>query len=310
VAPDPTDTLDPEIAEVLAGLPETPLDLDAARRLHLEGARAVSGPGEPMARVEDVQIPGHGGYVPARLYVPDAGASHGPLIVHLHGGGWVVGSIESYDPVCRALANAAGAAVLGVEYRLAPEDPFPAALDDAWAALRWTAEHAEEHGCDPRRLAVAGDSAGGNLAAAVARRARDHGGPPLRFQLLVYPVTDPARASASYATYGEGFGLTGEAMAWYWESYLGGSDPTNPDAAPAGADLAGLPPALVVLASHDPLHDEGAAYAERLREAGDAVRTLDVPGTVHGFWRMLAVSRVARETMGEVGRELRRALRP
>jgi acetyl esterase len=301
--------LDPEIAAALARLPETPLDVDGARRGHLEGTRLLCGPGEPVARAEDVQIPGHGGYVPGRLYVPDAGEAGLPLVVYLHGGGWVVGSVESYDAVCRALANAAGAAVLGVEYRLAPEDPFPEGLEDAWAALRWAAEHARERGADPHRLAVAGDSAGANLATVVARRARDHGRPPVRFQLLVYPVIDPSRSSRSYAELGQDYGLTAETMRWYWESYLDGAEPEQPDVNPARADLAGLPPTLVVLAELDPLCDEGADYAERLRAAGVPARTLVVPGAVHGFWRFLAVSHVARETMAEAGRELRRALR-
>jgi acetyl esterase len=301
--------LDPEIAEALEQMPETPLDLDGARAAHLESARMMSGPGEPVARVQDVQIPGPGGYVPGRLYVPDAGAPRLPLIVYLHGGGWVMGSVDSYDPVTRALANAAEAAVLSVEYRLAPEDPYPAGADDAWAALRWAADHAEERGCDPHRIVVGGDSAGGLLAAVAARRARDHGHPAVAQQLLIYPALDPARGSESYREAGEEFGLTDEAMAWYWESYLGSADPLDPDVSPVEADLAGLPPAVVVLAQYDPLHDEGAAYARRLEEAGVPVTVIDVPGTIHGFYRMLAISHVARETMGEIGRAVHQALR-
>jgi acetyl esterase len=307
VAPDPR--LDPEIAEALERMPETPLDIDGARAAHLEGAEMMSGPGEPVARAQDVEIPGPAGYVPGRLYVPDAGAARPPLVVYLHGGGWVVGSVDSYDPVARALANAAGAAVLSVEYRLAPEDPYPSAVDDAWAALRWAADHAEEQGCDAHRLVVAGDSAGGTLAAVLARRARDHGHPAVAVQLLIYPPLDPGRTSRSYRELGQEFGLTEEAMAWYWESYLGSADSTAPDVSPAEGDVAGLPPAIVVVAQYDPLHDEGLAYAERLREAGVPVEVFDVPGAIHGFWRMLAVSHVARETMGEVGRALHRALR-
>jgi acetyl esterase len=301
--------LDPEIAAALARLPDATSDVEEARRAHLEGAALVTGAGEPVARVDDVEIPTAAGYVRGRLYVPDAGAAALPVVVYLHGGGWVVGTVDSFDGVCRALANASGAATLSVEYRLAPEDRHPAAVEDAWAALRWAAERAGEHGGDGRRLAVAGDSAGANLATVVARRARDHGGPPVAFQLLVYPPIDPARATASYAELGEGYGLTDAGMRWFWETYLGDADAASPDVTPTRADLTGLPPALVIVAELDPLRDEAAGYAQALRGAGVPARTLVVPGTVHGFWRFLAVSHLARETMAEAGHELRRALR-
>jgi acetyl esterase len=301
--------IDPELAAVLERLPPRPLELDAARRNHMAATKIVSGAGEAVARVDDIAVPGPGGDVPARLYVPDAGEAGLPLVVYLHGGGWTMGSLDSYDPVCRALANRTRAAVLSVGYRLAPEDPYPAAVKDAWAALRWAEEHAVDLGADPARLAVAGDSAGGNLAAALAVRARDHGGPGLRAQLLVYPAIDPRMDSGSFVEYGEGFGLTAEDMAWSWGTYLDGADLDHPDAAPARADPAGLPPAVVVLAELDPLRDEGAAYAAELERAGGRARVIEVPAVVHGFWRFLAVSRLARETLDEAAGALAALLR-
>jgi acetyl esterase len=302
--------IDPELAAVLERLPARSLDIDTARRNHLETSRIVCGAGEPVARADALAIPGPGGDIPARLYVPDAGRAALPLVVYLHGGGWVMGSLESYDAPCRALANRLGGAVLSVGYRLAPEDPFPSAVKDAWAALRWAEEHALELGADPTCLAVAGDSAGGNLAAALAARARDHGGPALRAQLLVYPATDPGADTRSYAEYGEGFGLTADEMRWCWSVYLAGADADDPDAAPARANLAGLPPAVLVLAELDPLRDEGAAYARALERAGSEVHVIEVAGAVHGYWRFLAVSRLARETLDEAAAVLATFLGP
>jgi acetyl esterase len=301
--------IDSELAAVLERLPERPLELDAARRNHLEATKLVSGAGEAVARVDDIAVPGPGGDVPARLYVPDAGEAGLPLVVYLHGGGWIMGSLESYDPVCRALANRARAAVLSVGYRLAPEDPFPAAVKDAWAALRWAEEHAADLDADPARLAVAGDSAGGNLAAALAVRARDHGGPALRAQLLVYPATDPRMESSSFVEFAHGFGLTADEMEWSWGAYLDGADLDDPDAAPARANPLNLAPAVVVLAELDPLRDDGAAYAAALEQAGGRARVIEVPRAVHGFWRFLAVSRLARETLDEAAGALDTLLR-
>ncbi len=297
--------IDPEIAAALERMPEGPLEIEGMRRTHLEATRIVSGDGPPVARAEDLAIPGPAGEIPGCLYVPSEEGPPPPLVVYLHGGGWAVGSKASFDPLCRTLALAAEAAILYVEYRLAPEDPFPAAVTDAWAAVVWAAEHAEELGCAPGRLAVAGDSAGGSLAAAVTRRAREAGGPQLAAQLLVYPAIDPRMDSGSYREYGAGFALEAEAMAWYWESYLGDADPEDPDAAPARlTDLSELPPAIIILAELDPLHDEGARYAHGLEDARVPVLRIVVPGAVHGFWRFLAVSERARETVAEAGRLL------
>jgi acetyl esterase len=295
--------IDPEIAAVVARLPESALGIDGMRAGHLASSKIVAGEGPSVARSEEILIPGPAGEILTHLYVPDQGDVRPPLLLYLHGGGWVLGSQTTFDPICRALANASGAAILYVEYRLAPENPFPAAVKDCWAALRWAEEHADELGCDPDRLGVAGDSSGGGLAAVMARRARDAGGPRLGFQLLVYPAIDPRRDTPSYATFAEGFALDAEGMRWNWETYLDGADPDDLDAAPARLeDASRLPPALVILAELDVLHDEGAAYARRMQDAGVPVRVHEVPGAIHGFWRWQAVSHLARETMEAAGR--------
>jgi acetyl esterase len=220
----------------------------------------------------------------------------------------VLGSSASYRPTVHALANASGAAVVSVDYRLAPEHPFPAPLDDAETALRWLQREAAGLGVDPDRIAIAGDSAGGNLAAVVARRNRDAGGPPLRFQLLVYPVLDGALDTASYRDFATGYRLTAEEMAECWRGYAGDADRSDPDLSPLRAtDLSGLPPALVITAAADPLRDEGEAYAAALRAAGVDAELRRIPGTVHGFWRWLAVAEVSRRTVREAGAALRQA---
>jgi acetyl esterase len=236
---------------------------------------------DDVAEIVDADLDG----VPARIYRPMSDEML-PAVVYTHGGGWVVGSVESYDAFCRTLAARAPAVVVSVDYRLAPEHRFPAALEDAWNATRWVAEHAAGLGADPQRLVVAGDSAGGNLAAVVARRARD-AGIPLALQVLVYPVTDANLDSSGYARLGEGLNLSRAKMAWYWECYLGDADPRHPDASPLRADdLAGIAPALVQTAEYDPLGDEGAAYAQRMREAGVPVTSTHYAGQIHGFLRL------------------------
>ena len=198
---------------------------------------------------------------------------------------------------------------MSVGYRLAPEHPFPAAVEDSWSALLWAYEHGAELGADPGRLAVAGDSAGGNIAAVLARRARDEGGPPLRFQLLVYPVIDPAMDTASYEEAANDYYLEREGMAWFWRHYLAGADPATPDASPLqAADLHGLPPAHVITAQYDPLRDEGEAYARALAEAGVPVVLRTHEGMTHGFFRWRAEIDEAHSAMDEVARAVRAAL--
>lgn len=267
--------------------------------------------GEPpaVARVEDLALDLPGRTLPARLYVPAGAASPAPLVVFYHGGGWVIGTLETHDATCRALARASGAAVLSVGYRLAPEHPYPAPVDDCYDALVWAAAHADELGCDPRRLAVAGDSAGGNLSAAVSIMARDRGGPALRHQLLIYPVTDDDFSLPSYAENGSGdFFLSNAMMRWFWDRYLG--DVADAPLARVGRtpDLSGLPSATVITAEFDPLRDEGMAYAARLEQAGIAVDAAVAPGMIHGFFSMFQAVPDALPWIERAGANLARAL--
>jgi acetyl esterase len=278
------------------------------RAAHDRDASALSGPGPRLPVVGDLVIDGPHGWIPLRAYAPAAGRSL-PVVAYFHGGGWTVGSIASFDGVARELAVAAGALVVSVGYRLAPEHPFPVPVDEATAVLRWLAANAERIGGDGTRLAVAGDSAGANLAAVAARRLRDEGAPPLRMQALVYPVCDAALDTPSARRFAGGYGFTAAAMRRFWDLYLDGADGTDPDASPLRApDLAGLPPAFVATAEADVLRDEGEAYGAALRAAGVRATVRRYPGTVHGFWRWLACSKTSRRAVGEVGAALRFAL--
>jgi acetyl esterase len=246
----------------------------------------------PVAGVQNRSIPGLDGCgeIPVRIYYPlepDATDFGAPLIVYLHGGGFVVCDLDSHDACCRRLANGVGAIVVSVDYRLAPENRFPAALDDAWAATQWVAAHGAELGGDAGRLVVAGDSAGGNLAAVVCMIARDRGGPPIAFQVLIYPVVDQRRKpSASHARSAPGV-LTIEHMRWFTEQYLGpDGDRLNVLASPILADLAGLPPAHIVTGEIDPLCDEDEEFARLLRAAGVATTVRRYAGMFHGFFNL------------------------
>jgi acetyl esterase len=300
--------LTPEIQAVLdemnaaPGPPAHELPVADARAAHSEEAARLCGPGEPVAEVRDRRLDG----VPVRIFRPE-GEGPLPVVAYLHGGGWMMGTLDSYDSLLRALANASGAIVAGIDYRLSPEHRFPAALDDVLAAIRRLAADAGELDGDGGRLAVAGDSAGGNLAAVVARRLR--GELPLRAQVLVYPVIDAAFDTPSYREYGDGHGLSAASMQRFWRLYLDGADPRHPDASPLRAeDLAGLPPASVLTAEEDVLRDEGEAYADALRAAGVPTELVRWPGTIHGFFRWLAVAPAAREAVATVGARLREAL--
>jgi acetyl esterase len=288
------------------GPPAHEVPIEQARAGHEAETKQLSGPGEPVAEVREVEVPSPCGAFPVRVYRPE-GEGPLPLVAYVHGGGWMLGSVESFDTVARALANASGAMVASIEYRLAPEHPFPAGLDDVVSAVRWLAANAAELGADPERLAIVGDSAGGNLATVAARRLR--GEVDLRFQALIYPVTDAGVNTPSYREFGEGYGLTAASMQRFWNLYLDGADGLDPDASPLRCDdLAGSPPALVLTAAADPLRDEGEAYGEALRDAGVPVEARRVEGTVHGFWRWLAAASVSRRTVEEVGAALRAAL--
>jgi acetyl esterase len=269
---------------------------------------AMIGPPDRRVPTEDRTVPGPAGAVPVRVYRPASGGPL-PVVVYFHGGGWVIGDLDCCDTICHRLADGVPAVVVSVDYRLAPEHPYPAAVDDCDAATTWVAEHAEELGADPSRLAVAGDSAGANLAAVVARRARDRGGPPVAFQLLVYPVTDATRSLPSYVENGSGYLLDADTMAWFCRHYLAGADPEQPDVSPLFVeDFSGLPPGLVVTAEFDPLRDEGEAYAERLRKAGVDAATSRYDGMIHMFYGFDAMFDAARRATAETVSALQVAL--
>ena len=284
-----------------------------ARLERLREARIVAHrPPIAMARIESVQIPGPGGDVAARLYVPPGAESQGalPLLVYFHGGGWVIGDLETHDDPCRFLAAHSGAALLAVDYRLAPEHPFPAAVDDAEAAYGWATANAVRLGVDPARIAVGGDSAGANLAAAVCLLTREGGGPMPTMQLLIYPATDATGDAASRRTFGEGFLLTRNDMDWFEERYLPeDSDRSDPRVSVLRApDLSSLPPAYVATAGFDPLRDEGEAFAARLREAGVPVALRRHRGLVHSYANLTAICPSARAAMLEAAGALRMGL--
>ncbi len=263
----------------------------------------------PLASVEDRTIPGPAGAIPVRLYRPQTDAPL-PVLLYFHGGGWVIGSLDTHDSTCRDLARQAGCAVVSVDYRLAPEHPYPAAADDCYAATCYVAANGAELGVDGSRLAIGGDSAGGNLGAVVAQMARDKDGPRLAFQLLIYPVTDADFTRASYVENAEGYLLETASMRWFWDHYV--PDPARRAEAYCAplraADLAGLPPALLITAEFDPLRDEGEAYGRRLEEAGVAVAARRYDGMIHGFFGMGLLAQAARDAVAEASEALRKAL--
>lgn len=263
----------------------------------------------PVASVVDRTIPGDAKDIPVRIYSPLVRGSRGAL-VYFHGGGWVLGDLDSHDDICRRLAGGAGITVVSVDYRLAPETQFPGPLDDCYTATDWIANNAEELDVDAMKIAVGGDSAGGNLAAAVALKARDETWPNICFQLLVYPVTDARFDTASYRDNAKGYLLTRDAMMWFWDHYVPNpSSRTLAYASPLRADsLAMLPPALVLTAEYDPLRDEGEAYANALRSAGVEVTQTRYQGLIHGFFGMWDTVAASREAMRQATLALRQAL--
>ena len=309
-------TLDPQIRRFLdnalaVGAPplyEQPLE--QVRQSARTSAVALFGPLDAVAGVEDCSVPGPAGAIPVRIYRSLAAVGDGApgAFVWLHGGGWAIGDLESHDPICRALAARSGATVVAVDYRLAPEHVFPAAIDDAWAVTEWLAREGDSVGIDPACLSVGGDSAGGNLAAVVALRARA-AGLALRLQVLVYPITDYDLSTDSYDECAEGFGLTLDGMAWFWNLYAPGDARFHPDASPLRAEsLAGVAPALVLTAGYDVLRSEGEAYAARLAADGVPVTHTPYPGMTHGFLRMPAIVDRANDAIDGVAAAVRSAL--
>ncbi|MFO1160861.1 MAG: alpha/beta hydrolase [Reyranellaceae bacterium] len=283
-----------------------------ARAQYLALRPGAQGPRPADVKVVDRTIPGPAGDLAVRLYRPASAAADAeiPALVFAHGGGWVFGNLDSHDVLCSQLALEAGIAVFAIDYRLAPEARFPGAFDDVVAGLQWVAANGASVGIDPSRLAIGGDSAGGNLAAAVALWARDHGGPKLRLQLLAYPVTDAVARAESYRRYADGYGLNAVTMEWFFDHY-------TPDKATRGdwrvsplraASLAGLPPALVVTAGYDPLRDEGRAYAFRLQQEGTLADLVEFGGMLHGFLSSPMLLHGARRGTSLCAAALREAL--
>jgi acetyl esterase len=278
-----------------------------ARQAATEALQAIAGEPEEVARVVSVSIPHPDRTIPIRIYTP-AGDGPFPCLVYFHGGGWVVCDLDTHDVVCRAIARRAGAVVVNVDYRLSPEAKFPAAVDDAYAAVQWVAANAGRLGVDAHRMGVGGDSAGGNLSAVMCLRARDESGPRLALQVLVYPVTNLASFDTpSYREFGDGYYLTRAEMEWFRGHYLArGEDALNPYASPLLAeDLRGLPPALVITAECDPLRDEGEAYAKRLAEAGVEVAGVRYAGMIHPFFSLGGVFSQGRRAIEQVAAAVR-----
>jgi acetyl esterase len=318
--PETASALDPQAKAVLdlilkSGRPAyhqlSPKD---ARQLFRE-TRPASTPVPPeIGMVKELSAEAPLGPIPLRLYRPQGipVATALPALVFFHGGGWVIGDLDTHDVLCRQLTAESGACVVAVDYRLAPEHKFPAAIDDAWAATRWIASHATELGVDAGRLAVGGDSAGGNLAAVVALLAREQGAPSLALQVLVYPVTDLGAETASYTDFADGFMLTRDSMRWFIAHYLKGEhEALDWRVSPLRASsLASLPPALIVTAGFDPLRDEGEAYARKLREAGVRVDAVCYGGMIHGFAGMGRLIESGNRAVSHIASSLRQAFRP
>jgi acetyl esterase len=309
----PSMPLDPQTQVYLAGMRELgmlplsafPHDLLRQALALLSASEPV---GEPVARVENRTIPGPAGEIPVRIYTPE-GSGPFPILVYFHGGGWVICSLDTHDALCRSLANGAGCVVVSVDYRLAPEHKFPAGLQDCYAVTLWVAEHAVELNGDATRLALGGDSAGGNLTAVVTQMVRDQGGPRLTFQLLIYPATDLTAQTLSKTENATGYFLTRDDMDWFEGHYLqSNEEKLNPMVSPLLApDLSNLPPALIATAEYDPLRDEGELYGQRLQEAGVPVIVRRYDGLTHGFLNAASVIDKARDAIVESAQTLREA---
>ncbi len=303
--------LEPVTAAILAQLAESDapeynqLPVTESRALYTQ-AQSVPATTEVYS-VEEFFVPGPAGDIAVRLY--RASDKPAPLHVHFHGGGWVIGNLVTHDADCRDICASSGCMVLAVDYRLAPENPFPAATEDCYAVSCWAAANSADLDARPGPISIGGDSAGGNLAAVVALMARDRNGPELAMQLLLYPVTEPSMASNSFYENGEGYLLTKTMMTWFWDHYCPDVEQRNhPLVSPLLApDLSGLPPALVITAEFDPLRDEGEAYARRLAEAGVEVEMRRFDGFIHGFFSLASIIDATHEAVDLVGSALRKA---
>jgi acetyl esterase len=279
-----------------------------AVQARVNAALSPRAPGPEVASVVDRSVPGPDGDVPVRIYSPE-GVGLFPVLVYIHGGGMVIGTLDTSDGSCRHLCDKVGCVVVSVDYRLAPEHTFPAAPEDCYAVTKWVAENSSEIAADPSRIAVGGESAGGNLAASVALMTKDRGGPTVLLQVLLYPMTSYDFDSASYHENAEGYSLTRTTMMWYWDQYLGSkADVTNPYAIPASStNLKGVAPAIVLTAEFDPLRDEGEAYAKQLSAAEVNTTCTRYDGVIHGFFGMSAVVDKSKEAVNQVAAALKTA---
>ncbi len=307
-------SLDPQLAPLIdeldAGFPPVHTMSGAEARATIRSRFVPPARPEPVAEVRDDRIDGPGGDIPIRVYRPDAAETPLPVLVYAHGGGFVFCDLDSHDALCRDVANRVPAVIVSVAYRLAPENTWPAAADDVYAVAQWAVDNASSLGGSPERVAIGGDSAGGNLAAVTAIMARDRGGPPLAGQFLIYPVIAPDFDTESYRRFGQGFYNPKPAMRWYWDQYVpSAADRAHPYATPLRADLRGLPPAVMVIAGHDPLRDEGLAFAAALQRAAVPTVQLRYDGGIHGFMTMpmLDLAHLARrDACAELANILRR----
>jgi acetyl esterase len=308
--------LDPQIKQILdqaasaAAPPISSLTPHQARAVFRAMFEAFGGSPAPVARVENRAIPGPAGEIGLRIYAPE-GKGPFPALMFFHGGGWVIGDLDTHDPLCRELTNAARCITVAVDYRLAPEHKFAAAAEDCYAASQWVARSSAEFGANADNLAVCGDSAGGNLSAAVSLMARDRGNLHVSYQVLLYPALDGLLQTPSMNEFAEGYLLTRADMVWFWNHYLRGEqDRSNPYACPSAAtDLKGLPSAMIITAEFDPLRDEGEAYARRLQEAGVPVVLKRYQGMTHGFMSMAAIVDKGRKAIADTASHLRSAFK-
>lgn len=306
--------LDPQAQALLTAAAGAPplktLSPTAARQFMREALIPLGGEPEPVSMVDGREIPGPLGPIPIRIYTPE-GQGPFPVLVFFHGGGWVIGDLDTHDSICRLLTRSAGCITVSVDYRLAPEYKYPAARDDCYAATKWVAENAETINGDPQRLAVGGDSSGGNLAAVVALMARDQGEPHLAYQLLITPVTDYYKpGTPSYQENAEGYFLTRDDMVWFWNHYVSSEEEArHPYASPLQAEnLYGLPPAMIITAEFDPVRDEGERYAARLKDAGVSVVSIRYPGQMHLFMNMAGAIDQGKRALADASTGLRFAL--